>query len=313
MPDLIRPKALKKGDTIGITATGSYVDQDRLKVGRFLLEANGYQVRIHPNTFQKHKQSAGTSGEKAKALHDLLLDDEIDAIILAAGGNRTLHMLDELDLNICIHNPKIIMGFSDCTALLGAITSQTGIVTFHGPTVTWFAKKNLEYKHLQINAVFDLLQGKQTGYPLDKASILKKGKAEGPLIGGNLSLMMHMINTKWCPDLDGALLYLEDTGDELSWIDRDLWYLRELGILKYLSGLILGGFSLGDTGRPFEFTLDEIITEHLQGIDIPVVTNAPFGHNDMLYPLPFGIKGQLDTTGDEARLTYECPVDTGLA
>ena len=308
MPDLIKPAALSEGSCIGVMAPGSYVDPDELKIGQFLLESNGFTTRAHPQTFDRHHQSAGTPDKKADAFHSLLMNDDIEAIMLAGGGNRTLHFLCEIDMNIVIHNPKPVIGFSDCTALLGAVTGQTGIATIHGPTVTWLSR-DLKDKDDQIKSIVNMLMGEDTSLPLEKARVLKPGKAKGPLYGGNLSLVMRMIGTKWCPDLDGAILYLEDVGDELSWIDRDLWYLRETGVLKYLAGIVFGSFSQGDSGgKPFGFSLDEIIMEHMDGIDIPVIMDAPFGHGDYLYPLPFGTHGVLEVSEARAQLTFDSPV-----
>ena len=279
MADLIYPPALRKGDMIGVFAPGSVIDEDNLKLGRSMVETCGYSVKIHPQTFKTYNQSAGRPEEKAKAFHELLLDDEVRAIICAEGGNRTLHFLNEIDLNIVYHNPKPIMGYSDCTALLSAVTSQTGIVTFHGPTLTWFAKDSLQQKNRQMDDTFQTLGGTRSSLDLSGSVSLRSGKGRGPLIGGNNSLIQKLPHTGWAPDFDGAILYLEDIRDELSWLDRDFWYYREIGLLEKLSGLVLGYFSQGDSGRwPFGFTLEDILLEHCRGYDFPIVLHAPFGH-----------------------------------
>lgn len=308
MPSIVKPASLNPGDTIGIMAPGSSIDPEAFKFGCFTFESAGYQVVPDEQCYKKHHQSAGTAKDKAEALEELYLNDQINAIILASGGNRTLHFLDLIDFNVISHNPKIIMGYSDCTALLGAIQAHTGQCVIHGPTITWFGKDNISDKAGQLDKVLACLQGDLTDMDMSQATSICSGEAQGPLIGGNLSLIMHMIFTRWCPDLKGAILYLEDTGDELSWLDRDFWYLKETGILQEISGLVLGGFSLGDSGRPFGFTLEDILKEHMADLDIPIVTNAPFGHNDVLHPLPFGAHGVLKASGEHVSLEFESPV-----
>ena len=307
MPDIIKPPALEKGDTIGVMAPSSYVDDAQLKAGQTILEDLGYHVQIHPQTRKRHNQSAGSSAEKVQALHDLVLNPDIQAVFFAGGGNRALHIIQDLNLELIAHNPKIMMGFSDCTALLSAIQSQTGLITYHGPTLTWLSYDHLTDKDKQIAYMINILSGQTTSYPMDTAKSLKKGAAHGHLVGGNLSIIMALMGTSWAPNLKDAILFIEDTGDELSWFDRHLWQLSHMGALDVINGIIFGSFSCGDTGKkPFGFTFENIIKDHLRGIDIPIVTHAPFGHKDMIYTLPFGAKAELNVS-DKAILTFDKP------
>ena len=289
--DLIRPPALNKGDTIGIIAPSSHIESDVLDAGVAALRDYGFKVFIHPQTLARDQQSAGTAVEKAAALHQVFLDPEIKAVIGAGGGNRAVHLLDHIDFDLIRANPKIYMGFSDSTALLSAIAYKSGLTTFHGPMVKSLAKTLppcLDY-------TFSLLSGKTQEYPLQKAETLTAGKADGPLYGGTLSVLCSLIGTPYMPDLTGAILFLEDINEELSRIDRMLWQLRQAAPFSKISGLVFGQFiNPLDTGRPYGFSLTDILKEHTDKLEIPVVMNAPFGHGDLQYALPVGQNASLE-------------------
>ena len=135
---MILPAPLKIGDTIGVMSPSSYITAEDLEASVKIIEARGYNVHVHPQTLTKHNQSAGTDTEKTDAFHDLIRDPNINAIFFSCGGNRALHWVDNIDFDLVRDNPKIIIGFSDCTAPLNIINAKTGLVTFHGPTLRWF-------------------------------------------------------------------------------------------------------------------------------------------------------------------------------
>jgi len=288
---MIQPPFLKLGDTIGIMAPSSYVEKADIEAGCTALHKHGFKTFVHPQTFERLNQSAGTSEQKAAALHDLIKNPDIAAIIFAGGGNRALHLLDHLDFDLIRTHPKIYMGFSDSTALLNAIQARTGIITYHGPV----AKRLATNSDLDFN--LRLLKGEETVIPLTGSTVLHKGHAEGWLIGGNLSVFRRLCGTTEMPDATGAILFLEDTGEETSRLDAELCALRRCGLLNKISGLILGQFTdLKDTGRPFGFTFEDIVAEHAKDLRIPVTINAPFGHGNTLTVFPIGQKAKFDGT-----------------
>jgi muramoyltetrapeptide carboxypeptidase len=287
---------LNKGDTIGVMAPSAFVKEPEILAARKLIEREGYKVKIHPQTYFRNYQSAGTHEEKARALHELWGDREVRAIIAAGGGNRALHLLEFLDYDLFRAMPKHLIGFSDITALLNAVYAKSGLSTVHGPVF-----KNLP-GCIELNELFDLLSGKNFSFPLEKAKVLRKGSARGPLIGGNLSVFHYLPNTEYMPEYRNSILFLEDWSEEISRIDRMFLHLRRCGVLEEISGLILGDFSLTDTGRPFGFSLEEIVMEHISGIRIPVISGAPFGHGPSLSPLPVGAGGELEATDTKITL-----------
>lgn len=287
----IIPPPLKAGDTIGIMAPSSYVDAADLDAGKATLEAMDYKVVIHPQSHARLNQSAGTNAEKRDAFHDLLRSSDINAIMFAAGGNRSLHWANDIDSEIVKAHAKPVIGFSDATALLNILSARTGLVTYHGPSVRWLGK-NAANK-ADTTQCLDILGGGKT-ITLDGATLPRTGKATGRLVGGNASLFQYLLNDL---DLDGAILFLEDWNIETSRLDLLFYALRRAGVFDKINGLILGTFdNLQDTGRPFGFTLEDIIKEHTAGTDFPILMNAPFGHGARLITLPIGQTATLDGT-----------------
>ncbi len=287
----ISPPSLLPGDTIGIMAPSSRVDREVLLKAQSLLEKRGFNVFIHPQTWERLNQSAGTGKEKASAFHDLIKRKDIKAIFCARGGNRACTMLEHLDFKLIAKNPKIILGYSDITTILNAVFVKTGIVGYHGPMshgLTSLPKK-------QVDQCFDLLSGKKTKLEMPKAKVLKPGKASGKLIGGNLSLLISLMGTPYQPEFRNSILFLEDVSEETSRIDRNLWQLRNAGALHQIKALVLGSFTdTKDTGKvKYGFTLKDCVTAVTSDLKIPVLMNAPFGHGRDLYTFPVGARAEL--------------------
>lgn len=288
---MITPLPLKPGDTIGVMAPSSRIARADLDAGKSYLEERGYKVFIHPQCDETHHQSAGTHDQKLAALHDLAKDENIKGVIFAGGGNRSLHLLDHIDYGLLAANPKIYMGFSDNTALLNSIAARSRLVTYHGPVLKRLAITN------QKDDILSLLEGKTNTISLDGASYLHAGNAEGVLIGGNLSLAFAM-NEDDFPVRQNYILLLEDIGEELSHLDRMLCAMRRRGIFHRASAIIFGQFTdMKDTGTPFGFSFEDIVREHTNGLHIPALLNAPFGHEKMNNTaLPIGARVQLQST-----------------
>ncbi len=282
--------SLNPGDTIGVMAPSSFVEQSDIEKSKVVMEERGYEVFIHEQTYARHNQSAGTAAEKLDALHELYVRENIKAIWAAGGGNRCLYLLDGLDYELISKNPKPLIGFSDITAPLNAIYANTGIPGFHAQVF-----KNL-HGFDQLDDTLDFLTGGNSSMLLDQAEVLNPGTASGILIGGCLSLFHYLPGTNDCPNLQDAILFLEDTGDQLSRFDRMFAQMKRMGVFEQISALALGEFhDLKDGARPFGFTLKDITLELTEGLDIPVVMNAPFGHGANLFPMPIGRKATLDT------------------
>ncbi len=296
-----RPPALNKGETIGVVATGRWIPPERLDQARELWEGKGYKVKIHPNNYARLHEWGGEFQERANALMDYWEDPEINAIFLARGGTRTLHLLDYLDFDRLNKNPKIIMGCSDNTAILNALYSICNITGVHGPHMSGFSTGNAETYYTD---TVDLLSSPSFSRPFPHAHILREGSATGPLIGGNMCIFTYLMGTQFVAPLKGKILFLEDECEEIRNIDRMFLQLKRLGGLNEIAGLMIGGFNMvGNNGAiAFPYTLDELLLEYTHGLDIPVITNAPFGHGNELTPFPIGINAQLTAQKDNIRV-----------
>lgn len=283
---------------IGVMAPSSFVERDDIEKSKAVLEERGYSVFIHPQTYERHNQSAGDILQKSFAVQGLWQRDDIDVIWAAGGGNRALMLLETINFEKMKGKDKAFIGFSDSTPLLNAISHHVDITAIHAPVF-----KQL-HSHKDLDTTLRLLSGETSEYNFKDTNILQTGQAEGKLYGGCLSLFHLLAGTDNCPDLEGAILFLEDTGDHISRIDRMLCDLRRKGVFKQVSGLILGEFhDLQDSKNPFGFTIEECLTEHVEGFNGPIIMNAPFGHGANNIALPVGQTSRL-TVGSESVLEF---------
>ncbi len=300
----IKPPALQKGDTIGVFAPSSWVEKDDIEKSKSHIEKLGYKVFVHPQTYERENQSAGTHLQKSLAFQGLWMREDIKAIWAAGGGNRCTHLLETLKFDPLKRAPKILIGFSDVTALLNAVYAHTDTITFHGPVF-----KNL-HKYGQIDHLLNILGGQTETYPVTKDNILNEGKAEGKLIGGNLSLFQYLPQTLPNDFYKDAILFLEDCNEEVSRIDRMILHLRRLKVFDDVKALVFGEFtSLQDSTRPFGYTINDIIKEHTEKLDIPILYNMPFGHGQNLYSFPIGAKASIDTEKQTFKLSEAATKD----
>lgn len=194
---------------------------------------------------------------------------------------------------------KTLVGFSDVTALLNALYAHTGLSSLHGQVFKNLHKMPPE----QLDFTLDLLNGGKPDFPLHEATAFYPGEAEGVLVGGNLSIFQYLPQTLPGEWWDGAILFLEDCNEEWSRLDKMLLHLKRTGVFEKIAGFIMGQLTdMKDTGRPYGFTLEDMLGEYLEGRIIPVALNAPFGHRKDLYPLPVGKKARLETTDKSASL-----------
>jgi muramoyltetrapeptide carboxypeptidase len=254
---------------------------------------------------------AGSDDERLADLNAALQDPAIDAIWCIRGGYGSIRLLEQVDYGAMTHHAKVLIGFSDVTALLNAITRLTGVVTFHGPvaraSMPAFSRTHLE-RVLTIGQPASRLgripQPPGVLVPQENRIVtLCRGVAEGPLAGGNLTLLQCLIGTPYFPELAGAILFLEDAGEELYRIDRMLAHLRLIGALRRLAGVVVGRFteikrSSGDGALGF----DQVLANYFEPLGIPVAYGFPIGHIDAQWTLPLGVRARLDADAGELDL-----------
>jgi muramoyltetrapeptide carboxypeptidase len=226
---------------------------------------------------------------------DLFQDPAVKAILCARGGYGAMRLLDRLDYSVLGKNPKMLIGFSDITVLLLACFGRARLLTFHGPMITTLARlttASRDQLRFILRGVF------LDSLPLPRQGKINGGRSQGLLLGGNLTLLAHLIGTSFEPDWDRAILFVEDEGEPGYRLDRLFVHLKLSGVLGRIRGLLLGRLSgAGLTKKDFE-----VIRETFAGLDIPIWQGLPIGHGRQNFTLPVGAPVELD--GERGLLTF---------
>lgn len=304
IPKYAKPPKLKKGETIGICAPAGALRR-REEVSEFtdVLNQMGFQVKVGENVYKKYGYFAGTDEERAADFMNFIEDETVNGIFFLRGGWGCARILPLLDFDSIRKNKKVIMGFSDLTSLLNAITEHSGIVTFHGPggNSSW-NKYSIDYIK-EVTMDQQLMEFKNT--PDDHAIITyRPGFAYGTLWGGNLSVLVSMLGTPYFPKIINGILFLEEVGEEPYRIDRMLTQLKQAGALDKCKGIILGNFRKCIAEEPDRaFTLEEVFEQHFGNIRMPVYYGAQIGHTVNKMTVPIGVDVRMDADEGTFRLT----------
>jgi muramoyltetrapeptide carboxypeptidase len=309
---LIRPPRLTSGDRIGLVApAGPLLERDDLTRATELCRALGYEPVLGKNAYRRHGYLAGTDDERLADLNAALQDSSIDAIWCIRGGYGSIRLLDRVDYAAMTQRPKALIGFSDATTLLNAVTRLTGVVTFHGP-VARAGMTDFSRRHFQAVLSSADVPGRLGRLPLPAEVIIARenrivslcpGVAEGELAGGNLTLLQCLIGTPYFPELSGAILFLEDAGEALYRVDRMLAHLRLIGALRHLAGVLVGRFTdLERAGVDGALGFDEVLAGYFEPLGIPVAYGFPVGHIDGQWTIPLGVRARLDAGAGEVEL-----------
>ncbi len=305
MAQLVKRKKRKRpllvrGDTVGVVATGFAVRQDLLDAGVSWLVRRGYRVKLGRAVLDQDGYLAGDDPSRAADLRMMLKDPEVRAIWFARGGYGTARILDRVPWAELRRTPKLLIGYSDLTALFAAAVARTGQICLYGPVVT----------ELSAPASFHgpslrrLLDGEAFELKLSRRQIVVPGMAEGLLQGGNLTVLTHLWGTRYRPKLDGCILFVEDVGEEAYRIDRTLTQLRLSGALKRVKGVILGRFAAPARRRfPPDRPIDDVLTEAFAPLEVPVVRGIPAGHVEGKRTLPLGGTAKIDTAAGRLRFS----------
>ncbi|MGB9606528.1 MAG: S66 peptidase family protein [Bryobacteraceae bacterium] len=313
--ELVKPRALRPGDTVGLITPSTYVsDPDRLWLAQWTIEQLGLRCRMGRNVGRRDGYLAGTVRERVEDLHAMFADPEVKAVFCVRGGYGAAMLLDSIDYGLIRRNPKIFLGYSDITALHLAIHRLARLVTFHGP-VALSGLSDFTIEHLR-RVLFETKPLGRLANPPEARPIrprhpwraVRPGRARGPLVGGNLTLISTTLGTPYEIQSEGAILFLEDVGEEPYSIDRMLTHLRLAGKLRGIRGLIFGECS-GCRPREFQpafestFSTGEVVQRILGELDVPVLSGLVIGHTDDQLTLPLGVMAELDA--DAGTLTIE--------
>lgn len=294
------PPRLHRGDCLGLfSPAGPVRDQDRIDAGIRLLHELGFRTRRLNLPEELHGYLAAGDRTRIEEFHALWADEAIHGLMAVRGGYGCLRILHAVDLDLVRHRPKILIGFSDITALLNLVSGRAGLVAVHGPVATSLADCGLD----SVRALLALLSGEHPDYnPGRRIEILRPGTATGNLRGGNLATLVHLLGTPWEPCWADAVLVLEDTGEPMYKIDRMLTQLYHAGKLDHLAGMLLGAFDVGDNAAD-NLRLQEQIWDRVLELTgrfgYPVWGGFPVGHHGPNYPLLLGASATMDSSAGE--------------
>lgn len=295
-------KILGIGSCIGIIAPATACADFDYTTGIELLHQWGYKTKISKTLKTNEGYLAGSDKLRASELNKFFADDEVDAILCFGGGYGCTRILDLLDYDLIRKNPKLLIGFSDVTALHTAIGQNSRLVTIHGPMLKTLSRKPTQY------TIASFCRGLRMSVPLGAFPLPKKhdlesfypGRAFGKLIGGNLSVITSLCGTPYELKGENSILFLEDIGEDAYAIDRMLRQLWQNGLLKDIKGLIFGNFSHCQPNKqePYEFTVKEVLEQYANLAKVPTIYNFPAGHERTNAFLPLGVNATINITED---------------
>lgn len=272
---LLHPPFLKKGDKVYFLSTARKITEEEIAPALLAFQEWGLNVVIGDTIGKQDHQYAGNDQERLRDFQKAIDDRSVKAIICARGGYGTVRMMDGINYDEFMKSPKWVVGFSDVTYLHTHISNNIGVQSIHSIMPVQFTKSSPE----AIETLRRELFGEPNGYDIPVHYLNRNGKAEGVLIGGNLSILYSITGTRSGINTFGKILFLEDIDEYRYHIDRMMMNLKRSGKLQDLAGVIVGSFSeIKDNAIPFGKDAYEIIAEHLQGYNYPVLYNFPAGH-----------------------------------
>lgn len=313
LPPRRRPPRLRPGDVVGLVEP-AYFTPDAFDLDAILatIRAMGLVPRPAPNIMSRYGYLAGTDRERATHLNAMYADPEVRAIFAVRGGWGSARILPHLDWSLIRANPKLLIGFSDITALHLALSARTECPTVHGPNAAsaWGRLSWDSFRRLAFEAetpTWAIPEGTEDRLAQRQGRVrtFRPGRASGPLIGGNLTVLTALVGTPFLPSFEGAILFLEETEEAQYRIDRMMTQLALAGILGRVAGVVFGqctdcvargSSSIGG------FTVSEVLAQHLTPLGVPAFQGAMFGHVADQFSMPVGIRAEIDAAAGTIRM-----------
>jgi len=298
---LIKPPHLELGDTLALInpVIGELRPAD-VEAVTTSLEGLGMRVKNGARVEDCARNVPVSDVDRARELNALFEDRAVKAILPIRGGWGCARLLPHLDYDLIRRNPKVLLGFSDAAALLLGIHARTGLVTFHGPMgiSSWgpFTVESMKRVLFRPEAVMIAHPAGPSPDPLEsQPHTVTPGRARGRLLGGNLTVLSSMVGSPYLTDTNGAILFLEEVREPISEVDRMLTHLEQAGVLDRIRGLVFGQCTrCAAPASRTSLTLDEVLSDHLKPLRIPVWRGALIGHIDRQLTLPMGVEAEID-------------------
>jgi muramoyltetrapeptide carboxypeptidase len=308
-----KPRRLRPGDTIGLIEPATASDEAfQLTLVEEAVTAMGLKPKRAPNLMGRHGYLAGTDEARAADVNAMFRDPEVKAIFAMRGGWGSARMLPLLDWPMIRANPKLLLGFSDITALHMAIAAKAGFITLHGPNAgsAWGKSSVDHFRAIAFDGAAPLLTNPvgsedRLAQRQWRTQTIGKGRARGRLLGGNLTVLTALAGTEYLPDFTGSILFLEDVEEAEYRIDRMLTQLGQAGVLGKVAGVVFGQCTNcvgSSSGRYGGFTLTDILAHHLGRLRVPAYQDAWFGHIADQFTLPVGGMAEIDADAGTIRL-----------
>ncbi|HEX9615388.1 MAG TPA: LD-carboxypeptidase [Bacteroidota bacterium] len=299
---ILKPPRLKKNDVIGLVCPASTPSSaEKVEKAVRYLEGLGYRTKVGRHVMKQVGYLAGTDDERAEDLNEMFRDKSVRAVIAVRGGYGTPRILTRIDFGALKRDPKILVGYSDLTALQLAVFRKIGLVSFSGPMAgveMWNAIDPYTEEHFWKLLTSATPVGVLAN-PADEPTQGKgSGLVKGRLLGGNMSLVASLLTTPYSPDYRGSILVLEDVDEAPHRVDRMFVQFRLGGMLDRISALVLGRFTdcvPSDPKKP-SLSIEDVLKEVVASVEVPVLTNFQYGHIPKKLTLPFGLQAVLDAS-----------------
>jgi len=307
----IKPKRLSPGDTVGIVAPASATFNTLdLQIAQESLEALGLKVQVGRHVLDRHGYLAGQDQDRADDINRFFADPNVRAVLPLRGGWGASRVLASLDYEAIRRHPKIVLGYSDITALHMAIAAKTGLITFHGPnamgrwdafSVDWVRRVLFDGEAVTLENLRE--KGDFLVQTENRVQTIRPGTARGRILGGNLTVLTAIMGSPYVPDFDGAILFVEDVGEDIYRIDRMLTTLKLAGILGRIRGFVWGTCSECEPGSGFgSLTFEELFADHIAPLKIPAWQGAMIGHRTPQFTIAEGVEVEIDATAGRIRM-----------
>lgn len=311
-PAPLKPPRLQPGDTVGLIcpAAPAY-SRESVQITIESMQALGLKAKLAPHFYDRYGYLAGRDVDRAADLNTMFGDPSVKMVMAMHGGWGCARILPLLNYDLIRRNPKILIGYSDITALLLGIYAKTGLTTMHGPegaatwnayTVDWFRRVLMDGEAV----AFQNPAKKEDTLAQTKERIttLRPGKARGLLVGGNLTVLCHLVGSTYLPDWRGKILFVEDTHEDVYSMDRMLTHLKLAGILDQVAGFVFGKCTKCEAGSGGygSLTLEDVLTEHIGSLTVPAYAGAMIGHITDKFTVPLGINAEMDADQGTIRL-----------
>lgn len=298
---VVIPPYLKQGDAIGLVCPSGFMSFEKAQSCINTLQHWGFKIKVGKTLGHQFNYFSGTDEERLQDLQQMLDDENIKAIYCGRGGYGLSRIIDKINFDKFIQQPKWVIGYSDITLLQSHLFSNYNIASLHAPMAAAF--NEIEESQVYIQSIFDNLIGKYQSYEIPSHHLNRNGFAEGELVGGNLSLLVHSIGSSSDIYTKNKILFIEDIGEYKYNVDRMLIQLKRSGKLDELTGLIVGKFTeIKDTVIPFGQNVDDLIFNKVKEYNYPVCFDFPVGHVKENYALKVGVNYDLEITSAKVLL-----------